>query len=280
MSGVDFDALRNMDAFVEHLSQNHSETANAILASHAPDATLRQAAAAVAVSPERAMEEGSDSEALDAAPVSGEETEVERLRRELEQAKVSQRAAEQRSADDRAQREAAQKAAADERAWRETAEREKAEALARAEAAEAEVAETRAERDEAALEPSTPTSATSAAAVKQNTPVNPISGKRQSVRTPEDKGGATGSIEERLIDAVESGFINDVDVQALGQGVPKIDEDVMRTAVAMMRDESDGFAVAVDHLYGWMERKVDALKSQAESQAGRKRRQLNARRKG
>ena len=85
MSGVNFDALRNMDGFVEHLSQNHSEPADAILASHAPDAALRQTLAAVAVSPAPPMEEGSDSEAPDDAPVSGEETEVERLRRELEQ---------------------------------------------------------------------------------------------------------------------------------------------------------------------------------------------------
>ena len=68
MSGVDFDALRNMDAFVKHISQNHSETADAILASADPDAAIQQAAAAVAVSPERAMEEDSDSDAPAAAP--------------------------------------------------------------------------------------------------------------------------------------------------------------------------------------------------------------------
>ena len=68
MAGVKFDALRNMDEFVKRISQNNSEGAKAILASADPGAAIQQAAAAVAVSPAPPMEEGSDSEAPDAAP--------------------------------------------------------------------------------------------------------------------------------------------------------------------------------------------------------------------
>lgn len=68
MAGVDFDALAKMNEFVEHLSQNHSEPADAILASADPYAAIQQAAAAVAVSPAPPMEEDSDSDAPAAAP--------------------------------------------------------------------------------------------------------------------------------------------------------------------------------------------------------------------